>query len=353
MNEYIETFISGVPINAVGDRSWLELASILGPSVFFIFGLFLFSLFLKKRYLKKTIYLVCITISLVFLPYELFRQATEMSKADANIASTQASLKELLDASNRSHIDLLTDKDVATRTLEKLLFDVSKEQKHSLLMVSWLIAENEIQARRHQDDKYQSLADDIKSTLSDIKEEIIDSRTPIQQISDEIQHGIDRDVTQLIEIKMKAFNEEIDHSLQNFQKGVGTFIQDRLQIYDETLELISQKNIDELRQHADQERITLANQINKSNQRSIKRLEDTKKSVDNVGAKLARVNLEDVVTNVNQLTISVEDIQRRNQILFTYNECLRSVGLIDLAGKEAECRDELNIAMDELEPNTE
>ena len=349
MNEYIETFISGVPINAVGDRSWLELVSILAPTVFFIVGLFLFSLFLRKRYLKKIIYFFCITISLVFLPYELFRQATEMSKADANIASTQASLKELLDASNRSHIDFLTDKDVATRTLEKLLFDVSKEQKHSLLMVSWLIAENEIQARSHQDNKYQSLADDIKSTLSDIKEEIIDSRTPIQKITDEIQHGIDRDVSQLIEIKMSAFNEDIDHSLQNFQKGVSTFIQDRLQEYDETLDLISQKNVDELRQHAEETRITFANQVNESNQRSIAGLKDTQKSVDNVGAKLARVDLEDVVTNVNQLAISVEDIQRRNQILFTYNECLRTVGLIDLAGKEAECREELNLAMDELE----
>lgn len=276
-----------------------------------------------------------------------------MSKADANIASTQASLKELLDASNRSHIDFLTDKDVASKTLEKLLFDVSKEQKHSLLMVSWLIAENEIQARRHQDDKYQSLADDIKSTLSDIKEEIIDSRTPIQKITDAIQHGIDRDVTHLIEIKMNAFNEDIDHSLQNFQKGVSTFIQDRLQEYDETLDLISQKNIDELRQHADQTRITFANQVNKSNQRSIAKLEDTKKSVDNVGAKLARVDLENVVTNVNQLAISVEDIQKRNQILFNYNECLRTVALIDLAGKEAECRNDLNTAMDELEPNIE
>ena len=353
MNEYIETFISGIPLNAVGDRSWLELASILAPSVFFIFGLFLISLSLRKRFLKKIIYLFCITLSLVFLPYELFRQANEMSKADANIASTQASLKELLDASNRSHIDLLTDKDVATETLEKLLFDVSKEQKHSLLMVSWLIAENEIQARRHQDDKYQSLSDDIKSTLSDIKEEIIDSRTPIQKITDEIQHGIDRDVTQLIEIKMKSFNEDIDHSLQNFQTGVSGFIQERLHEYDETLDLISQKNIDELRQQADQTRITFANQINASNQRSISRLEDTKKSVDNVGAKLASVNLEDVVTNVNQLSISVEDIQKRNQILFNYNECLRTVGIFDLAGKETECRDELNIAMDELEPEIE
>lgn len=353
MNEYIETFISGVPLNAIGDRDWVEIASILGPSVFFIVGLFFISLFLRKRFLKKIIYLFCITLSLVFLPYELFRQSNEMSKADANIASTQASLKELLDASNRSHIDLLTDKDVATETLEKLLFDVSKEQKHSLLMVSWLIAENEIQARRHQDDKYQSLADDIKLTLSDIKEEIIDSRTPIQKISEEIHNGIDRDITQLIEIKMKAFNKEIDHSLQNFQKGVGTFIKDRLQIYDETLELISQKNIDELIHHADQARVTFADQINKSNQRSISRLEDTKKSVDNVGAKLASVNLEEVVTNVNQLSISVEDIQKRNQILFNYNECLRTVGIFDLAGKETECRDELNIAMDELEPEIE
>ncbi|MDH5552793.1 MAG: hypothetical protein OEX82_05615 [Nitrosomonas sp.] len=348
MNEYIETFISGVPLNAIGDRSWFELASILAPSVFFIVGLFLTSLFLRKRFLKKTIYLFCITLSLVFLPYELFRQATEMSKADANITSTQASLKKLLDASSQHHIDLLTDKDVAAETLEKLLFDASKQQKHTLLMVSWLIAENEIQARRHQNDKYQSLSDDLKLSLSAIKEEIIDSRTPIQKITDEIQLGIDRDVTHLIEIKMKAFNDDIDNSLQSFQKSIGGFIQDRLHEYDETLDLISQKNIDELRQHADQARIEFANQVNESNKKSIARLEDTKKSVDNVGAKLASVNLEEVVVNVNQLSLSVNDIKKRNQILFTYNECLRTVGLIDLAGKEAECRNELNLAMDEL-----
>ncbi len=348
MNEFIETFISGDSLNAVGDRSWLELLSILAPTVLLIIGLFLTSLFLKRRYFKKLIYLFGITLCLVFLPYELFRQATVMSKADANITSIQASLKNLLDASSQNHIDLLTDKDVANETLIKLLFGMNKEQKRMLFMTSWLLAENETQARLHQDEKDQLLGDDIKSSLTVIKDEIIDSRTPVKKISDEIQHGIDQDVTQLIEIKMQAFNEDIDHSLQNFQKSISVFIQDRLQKYDETLDLISQKNIEELREYADQERITFVRQVNDSNKRSIAGLEDTKKSVDNVGMKLASANLEEVVTNVNQLSISVKDIQKGNQILFTYNECLRTVGLIDLAGKEAECRNELNLAMDEL-----
>ncbi len=348
MNEFIETIINGAPLNAIGDRSQLELLSILTPTILLVIGLFLTSLFLKKRFFKKLIYFFCITLCLIFLPYELFRQATVMSKADANIASIQTSLKHLLDASSQNHIDLLTDKDVAAKTLEKLLFGMNKEQKQTLLMTSWLIAENETQARLHQDEKYQLLGDDIKSSLVVTKKEIIDSRIPVQKISDEIQHGIDRDVTHLIEIKMKAFNEDIDYSLQNFQKGIGAFIQDRLQEYDETLDLISQKSINELRQHADQERIAFAREVNDSNRKSIARLEDTKKSVDNVGAKLASVNLKEVVANVNQLSISVNDIQKRNQILFTYNECLRTVGLIDLAGKEAECRIELNLAMDEL-----
>ncbi len=348
MNEFIETFISGVPLSVVGDRNWLELLSILTPTVILIIGLFFTSLFLKKRFFKKLIYLFCIALCLIFLPYELFRQATIMSKADANIASTQTNLKNLLDDTGRNHIDLLIDKDVAAETLKKQLFGMNNEQKQTLLMTSWLIAENEAQARLYQDEKYQLLGDDIKSSLTVIKDEIIDSRTPVQKISDEIQHGIDRDVTHLIEIKMKAFNEDIDYSLQNFQKGISAFIEDRLQEYDETLDLISQKNIDELRQHADQARITFAQQVNNSNQRSIARLEDTKKSVDNVGAKLARVNLEEVVANVNRLSISVDDIQKRNQILFTYNECLRTVGLIDLSGKETKCRNELNLAIDEL-----
>ena len=351
MNEFIETFISGIPLNAVGDRSWLELLSILTPTVLLIIGIFLTSLFLKKRFFKKLIYLFCITLCLVFLPYELFRQATVMSKADANVASTQDSLKNLFDASSQNHTDLLTDKDVAAETLKTLLFGMNKEQKQALFMTSWLFAENETQSRLHQDKEYQLLGDDIKSSLAIIKEEIIDSRTPVQVISDEIQHGIDQDVTQLIEIKMQAFNEDLDHSLQNFQKSISAFIQDRLQEYDETLDLISQKNIEELRQHADQERVTFARQVNDANQRSIARLEDTKKSVDNVGMKLASANLEEVVANVNQLSISVDDIQKRNQVLFTYNECLRTVGLIDLAGKEAECQNELNLAIDEL--NTE
>lgn len=348
MIEFIETFVSGIPFNAVEDRSWLEIALILAPTVLLIIVLFLTSFSLKRKFFKKTVYIICISLSLAFLPYELLRQANEMSKADTNITITQEGLKELLDASNLNHVELLADKEVASKTLEKLLFDINKEEKQALLTVSWLIAENEIQARLHQENKYQSLSDDIQSNLLIMKEEIIDSRPPAEKISDDILHGIEQDLTQLIEIKMELLNEDINHSLQNLQTGISNFIQNQVQEYDETLEVILQKNVDEFQQHANQERIAITRQVKDANLKSMKKLEDTKNSVDNVGAKLASVNLKDVVTNMNQLSVSVDDIQKRNKILFTYNECLRTVGLIDLAGKEAECRNDLNEAIDEL-----
>lgn len=348
MIEFIETFISGIPFSAVEDRNWQEIALILAPTVLLIIVLFLTSFSLKIKFFKKTIHIICITLSLVFLPYELFRQANEMSKADTNIAITQESLKELLGASNLNHVELLADKEAASKTLEKLLFDVSKEEKQALLTISWLIAENEIQARLHQENKYQSLSDNIQSNLMIMKEEIIDSRPPVEKISDDILHGIEQDLTQLIETKMESLNEDINHSLENFQANISDFIKNQVQEYDEALELILQKNVNEFQQHANKEIIAITRQVNEANLKSMQKLQDTKNSVDNVGEKLASVNLQEVVTNMNQLSVSVGDIKKRNKILFTYNECLRTVGLIDLAGKEAKCRDELNEAIDEL-----
>ncbi|MDP1951523.1 MAG: hypothetical protein Q8K59_10610 [Nitrosomonas sp.] len=344
MNEFITEYINELPINAVRGRSWFEILSILAPSVILITGLFSLSFFIKRIYFKKLIYIFCLSLTLLFLPYELFRQAADMSKADANIEITQNKLKALLNSSNLDFLDQVVDKAVATKTLEKLIFDLSDEQKQELILVSWLIAENEMKSN-------QLLNNDIRLSLDDLKGDIIKSRPPVDKISADILQRIDQDVTQLIEIKMKSFNQEIDNSLESFQEGVNSFIQTQLQEYGKTLDLITQRNTDELRNYTSQARNAFAREVNESNKKSLQKLQETKNSVDNVGAALERINLKAVVTDVRHLSASVNDIREKNDILFTYNECLRSVGLFDLSGKEEKCRTELNKAMDSFKAN--
>lgn len=339
MKELLAGYINELPIDAVGDRSWFEIFSILAPSVILIVGLFILSFYIRRIYFKRIIYVFCLSMSLFFLPYELFRQAADMSKADANIEITQTKLKALLSSSNLDFLDQFIDKGTASETLEKLIFDLNKEQKQEMVLISWLIAENELKSN-------QLLGKDIRSSLDDLKGDIVNSRPSVEKISDDILQHIDKDVTHLIEVKMKSFNQEIDSSLAGFQDGITTFIQTQLQEYEKSLDLITQKNVNELRNYANRTRNSFAQQVNESSKESLQKLQETKNSVDHVGATLEGINLSAVLTDVKNLATTVNDIQRKNDILFTYNECLRSVGLIDLSGKEERCRKQLNKATD-------
>lgn len=142
MNDFVTELLSGLPFNAVEDRSWFEIVAILAPSILFISVLFSISFFLKEIFYKKTMIILCVVLTLFFLPYELFRQASEIAKADENINITQNQLKELLTASDLDHLEPLVNQGVASDMLAELIFDLSDGQKQSLIFTGWLIAEN-------------------------------------------------------------------------------------------------------------------------------------------------------------------------------------------------------------------
>ena len=348
MKDFAIELINTLPLNAVEERSWFEIVSILAPSVLFISVLFGVSFYLREKYLKQTVVILCVVLTLFFLPYELFRQASNIAKADEKIIVTQSQLKELLTASDLDHLEPLVDKEVASDMLAELIYDLSDEQKQALIFMGWLIANNETKIKQYVDDKYQSLGEEVKLSLNNATKEIISSRMPTEKISEEILVRIDDDVSQRIEQKMAAFNQEIDQSLGDFQEKINLFIQDQLNEYEQTLVKITQKNTNELENYADRARISFATQLSRSNRASLRQLEDTKKSVDDIGNEIANANLKSLTGDVNNLSALIEEIQKKNDILFKYNECIRKVGFIDFSGKEEQCRKEMNRSLEKL-----
>jgi hypothetical protein len=348
MNDFITGLINGLPFNAVEDRSWFEIVSILAPSVLFISVLYGVSFLIKEKDLKTTIYVLCVVLTLFFLPYELFRQASDISKADENVNITQNQLKELLTASDLNHLEPLVDKGVASEMLAELIYDLSDEQKQSLIFTGWLIAENEIKIKQYVDDRHQSLGEEIQLNLNKVTKEIISSRVPTEKISEDILARIDGDVSQKIEQKMAAFNQEIDQSLGNFREKINSFVQSQLDEYEQVLVKITQQNSEELENYSDRARISFATQVNRSNRASLQKLEDTKKSVDDIGTELASANLQNLTNDVKNLSVLIEETQKKNDILFKYNECVRLVGFIDFSGKEEQCRKEMNKSLEKL-----
>ena len=73
MNEFIAKVLNILSLDALTGRSWLDLISILAPSVILIIALFVASLFLKIRNWRFSAYVVCLILTLVYLPYELHR----------------------------------------------------------------------------------------------------------------------------------------------------------------------------------------------------------------------------------------------------------------------------------------
>ncbi|GJL73580.1 MAG: hypothetical protein NMNS01_27790 [Nitrosomonas sp.] len=348
MKDFVIELINALPLNAVEERSWFEIVSILAPSVLFISVLFGVSFFLREKYLKQTIVISCVVLTLFFLPYELFRQASNISMADEKINVTQSQLKELLTVSDLVHLELLVDKEVASDMLAGLIYDLSDEQKQALIFMGWLIAENEAKIKQTVDDRYQSLGEEVTLGLNNATQEIISSRMPTEKISEDILVRIEDDVSQRIEQKMTAFNQEIDQSLGNFQEKINLFIQSQLNEYEQKLIKITQKNTDDLENYADRARISFATQLNRSSRASLRQLEDTKRSVDDIGTELAGANLRSLTSDVKNLSALIDETQKKNDILFKYNECIRLVGFIDFSGKEKQCRIEMNRRLEKL-----
>ena len=71
MNEYIaelsNLFSFDALTNALNQRSWLEIAFILSPSVVLIFLLFGYTGFLKTKLWQLTIYILCFVLVVAYV----------------------------------------------------------------------------------------------------------------------------------------------------------------------------------------------------------------------------------------------------------------------------------------------
>lgn len=352
LNEFIAGWINGVSLSRVTDRDWFEIVSILAPSVILILVLFGFSFALQNKNGKIVTYITCLLLTLLFLPYELFRQSAAISKAQANISEIQTSLKTLLSTSDLKHIENLADKEVAVSILEEMINPLDRKEKKELILISWLIAENEKQSLRLHEDKQKLFSDEIKSSLSDTKQEIINTREPVDKIADDILKRIEGDINHLIENKMQSFSQAIDHSLGTFQQGINSFVQNELRTYEETLAALAQKGADELshelKNFTHTTGLEFSNQLRHVNQESLQKLDETQKSIDHLGNAIENINPNKMITHIKRLSDSIELIQKQNEVRFRYHECMRSAGLIDLIGKEEECKKQLSTHMNDL-----
>ncbi|SDX90978.1 hypothetical protein [Nitrosomonas sp. Nm33] len=403
LNKFIAGLLNNFSLSAVTDRSWFEIASILTPSIILILTLFGFSFILQKRNWKIVIYITCLLLTLLFLPYELFRQSAAISKAEANIGVMQASLKTLLNASDLNQIENLADKEVASSILEEMIGNLDQKEKKEVLLISLLTAENEKQSLRFLEDKHKHFSNEIKSSISDAKEEIINTREPVDKISgdilkqidgginhlienkmqsfnqasDEIKSiisdakkeiintrepvdkisgdilkQIDGNISHLIENKMQSFNQAIDHSLETLQQGINSFVQNELEAHEKTLVTLTQKSIGELgnklKDYTNETKQEITNQIKHANNEPLQKLDVTQKSIDQLGNTVGNINLDKVIAHIKQLSTSIDLLQKQNEVQFEYNECIRSVGWIDLVGKAEECKKKLYTSMNEL-----
>ena len=344
MDEFIAKVTSFISFDALIGRSWLDIVSILTPSALLIIGLFCLSYFIKFRKWRFSAYFLCLVLTLVYLPYELLRQSTAMARADANVNEMHSSLQELLNSANLSHLHDVANKEVSADILDELISGLDQEKKKDLILISWLISENEKNSLNQMDGKQKVLADEIRSSLNETRTEIIDSRPPVEKISDTIVKRLDGDIKQLVEKKMQTFKQEIDSSLDGFKEGINTFIQGELNNYQEKLAGITQQNVDELRNYSNKANQAFSTQANKINQESLRKIDAAKDSIDGAGTTIAQT----VTQQVKQLSASIELAQKKNDVLFEYNECMRSTGVLDLAGKEQQCKTKLNQDMGSL-----
>ncbi len=349
MNEFIATVTEFFSFDVLKGRSWLDFVLILTPSVILIIGLFYLSvIFIKFQKWRLAAYGLCIALLIIYLPYELMRQATALARAEANVNELQSNLQGLLNSANINHLNEAANKEVSADILDELIQGLDQEQKKDILLVSWAISENGRNSLNQFNDTQKSFANEIKSNLNETKNEIIESRPPIEKISETIVKRLDGDINQLVESKMQAFRQEIDHSLDNFKDKINTFVLGELNNYQEKLSVITQQNVDELRNYSSKANQAFADQVNKNNRESLQKMEATKKSIDGIGATIADVDLKNVAQQIKNISTSMELAQKKNDILFEYNECMRTAGLLDLAGKEENCKTKLNQGMSSL-----
>lgn len=347
MNEFITKISKFVSIETLIERGWLEIVQILMP-VFILVLVFLgLSFYIQNKRWKTVASMVCAVLALVYLPYEFYRQSIVSARADVNISEIRDNLRNFLDSASLTHAKSIADNEAAASILDEMIHGLNQEKKKELVLISWLVAENEKNALGQIDGKQKLLADDLKSNLNAAKIEIIDSRPPVEKISDTIVKKLDDDIKVLVENKMEAFKQEIDSSLDSFKDNINVFVQGELNNYQEKLAAITQQNVNELRNYSSRANQAFAEQISKVNQVSLKKLDDTKESIEGIGAA-SDTNLKNIAQQVKQLAASLETAQKKNDILFEYNECMRTTGVLDLGGKGEQCKTQYQQSMSSL-----
>lgn len=337
MNEFISNMLKFISIESLIEKGWLEITQILMP-VFLLFLVFLgLSFYIQHKRWKAAASVVCALTVLVYLPYEFYRQSMVAARANANISEIQSSLQNYLDSASLAHAKEIADQQAAASILDEMIHGLNQNKKKELVLISWLVAQNEKNSLAEIDGKQKSLADDIKSNLAAAKTEIIDSRPPVEKISDTIVKKLDDDVKLLVEKKMQAFKEQLDGSLDSFKNSINTFVQAELNNYQTKLAGITQQNVDELRNYSNRANQAFAEQVKKINEVSLRKLDDTKESIEGLGAA-SDSNLRNITQQVKQLSVALEVAQKRNEIMFEYNECMRTTGMLDLGGRIEQCK---------------
>jgi hypothetical protein len=188
MNEYIAELSNLFSFDELARRSWLEIALIVSPAVVLIFLLLGYLFFLKTKAWQWTIYSLSLALLVGYLPYELMRQSTELSRAQANVDALHGNLQAFLREANIEYTNSLNDETVAVSLLDELIKGLDVNERKELIMLSWLMAENEKYALGRIDDRQKLFADDIKTSVSAAKSEIIESRkpVPVEKISGDV-----------------------------------------------------------------------------------------------------------------------------------------------------------------------
>jgi len=356
MYEYIAELSNLFSLDELTKRNWLEIVLIVLPTIVIIFLMMGYIGFLKSKFWQWTIYAVSFVMLAGYLPYELTRQSTEMSRAQANVDELQGNLQAFLDEAKLGYVNSFNDEAVAKSLLDELINGLDAGERKELIMISWLMSENEKLALGQIDNRQKVLADDIKTRVDDIKtsvttakSEIIDSRAPVEAISGDVVKRLETEVNHMLEDRMNAFKQEfkqeIDGTLGGFENDINGFIQAQLGNYEEKLATITQQNVEELRNYSSQANRAIAQQVDKINQTSLRKLDDTKVSIDGIGTAINNIDLQAVINHITQLSTKMEKTQKRNDAQFAYIECMRTTGMIDLGGKKDECKTALDSAL--------
>lgn len=354
MNELINKALNFISADILMGREWLEVLLILAPAIALLVIVFVLCFRIKNRNGRKFALLTCVIVALVYLPYELLRQSKQIDRANVNIKEVQIKLQDLLNSANLHHANILVtgDADVSANVLDDMLHGMDANKKRDLILVSWLLSENEKNSQHQIDNKQQqfqqSLASEIKARLNETKTQIIASQPPVEKISESLEKRLDNEINQMVSEKMQNFKLEIDKSLDHFKNNVNNFVQSELNNYQEKLADVTQKNIDELRGYSNKANQAFAEQVNRTNKESLQKLDATKRSVEGIGARIDEVDLKKIAKYVNNLTISMDHAQKKTDILFDYNECMRAAGVLDLSGKETHCKNKLKQEMSSL-----